>query len=71
MMPLDCDSTISTNISTAAWKRPGTPELARDAAAIRMPRVTTPIAIDQNRVSQLITLMSMMKPCFTLCRCCR
>ena len=34
-MPLACESTISTSISTAAWKRPGTPDVARDAARQR------------------------------------
>ena len=31
-MPLASDSTISTRISTAAWKRPGTPDVALRAA---------------------------------------
>ena len=51
-MAFDWFSTISTSISTAAWKRPGTPEVAR-RAAIHMIRQPSDAhgKIDQNMVS--------------------
>jgi hypothetical protein len=49
---LDCDSTISTRISTAAWKRPGTPEVALAAALARIRTASRPRVMDQNRVSR-------------------
>src|SRR5690606_27385197 len=54
-MPLACESTISTIISTAAWKRPGTPEVALRAAFQRKKQVTTPSRMAQNSESQLKT----------------
>jgi len=47
----DWSSTISTSSSTAAWKRPGTPEVALRAAIHMNREPTTPIAIDQKMVS--------------------
>ncbi len=44
-MPLACPSTISTRISTAAWKRPGTPEVALRAASHSSQQVRTPSAM--------------------------
>jgi len=42
MLALAWLSTISTSISTAAWKRPGTPEVALRAALQRMSTVSMP-----------------------------
>jgi hypothetical protein len=50
-MPLAWFSTISTSSSTAAWKRPGTPEVALRAAAHRIQQVTMPSRIEKNRES--------------------
>ena len=43
-MPLAWLSTISTRISTAAWKRPGTPEVALRAASHSSQQPSTPIS---------------------------
>ncbi|MCY1374647.1 hypothetical protein D9M69_620030 [compost metagenome] len=51
MMPLAWSSTISTIISTKAWKRPGTPEVTRRAAAYRNSTAMAPHRTDQNTVS--------------------
>ncbi len=48
---LDWFSTISTTISTSAWKRPGTPEVARRAALYMKKQPMTPITMDQKTVS--------------------
>ena len=57
-MPLACESTISTRTSTAAWKRPGTPEVALRAAIHSSRQQITPSEIAQNIESQLKTLKS-------------
>ena len=64
-------STISSTISMAAWKRPGTPDVARLAARYSSHTASAPIAIDQNSVSKLITEKSMMLVCSCERRCCR
>ena len=45
-MPLACESTISTSISTAAWKRPGTPAVALRAASHSSQQPITPSAME-------------------------
>ena len=44
-MPLACESTISTSSSTAAWKRPGTPEVALAAARYNSQQPTMPSTV--------------------------
>ena len=44
-MPLACASTISTRISTAAWKRPGTPEVALRATSHSNQQPSTPSSV--------------------------
>jgi len=44
--PLAWFSTISERISTAAWKRPGTPEVARRAARHSTKQPITPRMIE-------------------------
>ena len=48
-------STISTRISTAAWKRPGTPELALRAADPKTSNINMPIAALTKIESMLMT----------------
>src|SRR5690242_7620993 len=67
-MPLACESTISTRISTAAWKRPGTPAVALRAAFQRKKQAITPSTIAQNIESQLKTEKSTTLPGFLFCR---
>src|SRR5262245_14641315 len=50
----DWSSTISTTISTNAWKRPGTPEVARRAASHINRQPSTPANTDQKMVSMLM-----------------
>ena len=50
-MLLAWSSTMSTTISTKAWKRVGTPEVARRAAIHRNKMTITPIRMDQNSES--------------------
>jgi hypothetical protein len=50
-MPLAWLSTISTSSSTAAWNRPGTPEVARLAARHRKKQATTPSSAAQKMES--------------------
>jgi len=57
-MPLAWDSTISTRISTAAWKRPGTPEVAARAAFHSSRQPITPSTTEKKIESQCTTLMS-------------
>ena len=54
MMPLACVSTSSTSISTAAWKRPGTPEVARLAAFHSTKIANSPRAVAQKMESRLM-----------------
>ena len=54
-MPLAWVSTISTRISTAAWKRPGTPEVALRAASHSRKQPSTPSATEKNIESKLKT----------------
>ena len=70
-MPLACASTISTRISTAAWKRPGTPEVALRAASHSSQQVTMPSETAQNTESRLKTEKSTTPVCLPDCRCCR
>src|SRR4051812_14016391 len=58
IIDFDWSSTISTSISIAHWKRPGTPDVALRAARCRMMMVARPQTIDQNRVSRFHTWMS-------------
>ncbi|KAG1241805.1 hypothetical protein G6F65_023343 [Rhizopus arrhizus] len=50
-MPLAWSSTMSTIISTKAWKRVGTPLVARRAARHRKKITIRPIRPDQNNES--------------------
>ena len=70
-MPLACVSTISTRISTAAWKRPGTPDVALRAAAHRNQQVRMPSVIEKNSESKLKTEKSTTLPALWFCRCVR
>jgi hypothetical protein len=54
-MPLACESTISTSTSTAAWKRPGTPDVALRAASHSSQQVNTPNDAEKNTESKLTT----------------
>jgi hypothetical protein len=54
-MPLAWESTISTRISTAAWKRPGTPEVALRAASHSTQQPRMPRAMEKNSESKLKT----------------
>ena len=54
-MPLACVSTISTRISTAAWKRPGTPAVARRAARQSSQQAKAPSATAKKIESKLNT----------------
>ena len=63
-MPLASLSTISTRISTAAWKRPGTPEVALRAARQSRKQPSTPssdreedrVEVDDREVDQALRL---------------
>ena len=46
MMPFACSDTMSTRISTAAWKRPGTPEVALRAASHSTKTVARPSTME-------------------------
>ena len=70
-MPLAWESTISTSISTAAWKRPGTPEVALRAASHSSQQPSTPSVIEKNSESMLMTEKSTTPLCLPVCRCCR
>ena len=70
-MPLAWESTISTSISTAAWKRPGTPEVALRAASHSSQQPSTPSAKEKNTESRLTTEKSTTADCLPVCRCCR
>ena len=58
IIDFDWSSTISTSISIAHWKRPGTPDVALRAARPRITMVAMPQRIDQNNVSRFQTWMS-------------
>ena len=62
-------STISSRISTAACRRPGTPEVTRLATPRSTHRPSTPIRIDQTSVSTLKTVKSTMFSCSFERRC--
>ena len=70
-MPLAWESTISTMISTAAWKRPGTPEVALRAASHSSQQVSTPRAMEKNIESKLKTEKSTTLLALWFCRCVR
>jgi hypothetical protein len=55
MMPLASLSTISYSISTAAWKRPGTPEVALRAASQSRKQPRAPISAEITTESKLMT----------------
>jgi len=57
-MPLACESTISTRISTAAWKRPGTPDVALRAARHSRKQPSAPSTMEKNSESSEKTLKS-------------
>jgi hypothetical protein len=67
-MPLAWSATISTMISTAAWKRPGTPEVARAARRAMMNTPSRPRPMEKNRVSRWKTDQSTRPTCFLLVR---
>ena len=64
--PLAWFSTISDMISTAAWKRPGTPEVALRAPSHSSQQPSAPSKIDQTTESRLKMLKSMMSFCVTV-----
>ena len=65
MTPLAWFSTSSDMISTAAWKRPGTPDVALRAPSHSSQQPRVPSTIDQNTESALNRLKSMMPFCVT------
>ena len=75
--PLAWFSTISVRISTAAWNRPGTPEVALRAADHRKKQPKTPNTSEKKTESRLNRLKSTMLVCLTpsnekfICRCCK
>src|SRR5512137_1465997 len=66
-----CSSTISTIISTKAWKRPGTPGVAARAARCRRNSVSARQATEKMIVSRLMTEKSTMNFCLPVDRCVR
>ena len=52
-----CESTISTMISTAAWKRPGTPEVALRAAHQNSSTAASPSNADQTIESESLRVV--------------
>ncbi len=67
-MPLAWLSTISTSISTAAWKRPGTPDVADLAARHSTKLPITPSSVAQKMLSRLKTEKSTIDVCLWFCR---
>src|SRR5476649_3031442 len=67
----DWSSTISTSISIAHWKRPGTPDVALRAAKPRIRMVARPQRIDQNNVSRFQTWISKIDVCEEVERFCK
>src|SRR5471032_73360 len=67
----DWSSTISTSISIAHWKRPGTPEVALRAASPRIRIVARPQRIDQKSVSRFQTWISKIDVCEDVERFCK
>ncbi len=59
---LACSLTMSTSISTAAWKRPGTPEVARRAASHSTNSTIRPQRTEKNTVSRWTTEKSSESP---------
>src|SRR5659263_645803 len=68
-MALAWPSTNAISISTAAWKRPGTPEVALRAAFQRKKQPSTPNKIEKNRESILKTEKSTISVCGLVCQC--
>mmetsp|Transcript_7078 Transcript_7078/g.17107 ORF Transcript_7078/g.17107 Transcript_7078/m.17107 type:complete len:222 (+) Transcript_7078:55-720(+) len=70
-------STSSNRISTAAWKRPGTPEVALRTPSHSRKTPRKPSTVAKTSESRLNREKSTMVDCFTLsnakffCRCCR
>ena len=54
-MPLASLSTSSNSISTAAWKRPGTPEVALRAARHSRKQPSAPSSAEKTTESKLMT----------------
>ena len=57
-----CSLTMSTSISTAAWNRPGTLEVARRAASQSTNSTIRPQSTEKNSVSQWTTEKSSSPP---------